>query len=315
MGTHRITYVIVLTGSIAFYALYPFWFSWYLLILVLLLIPFDLFVSLPGMCTKRVAITAPKITEQGKNELLVITTYQKKAFPAGYIRMRPRVDYDGSVTRRKIKCDPERGSQYEIAIDTSHSGIVVFEIKRIHTTSLLGLFSLVITVNLKATLLVMPLPIKPTNVVSLPRGVILRPKPGGGFSEDNELRPYRKGDPIRIIHWKLSAKHDSLIIREPLIPQQHSRLVHVMKWTKAEERDLILGRFRWISDYLLKWDLPYYVRYGNDGPIAEITNAGEFLEYLYRIFDKSAKIAPVQVALPVRFSWIFRVDAREGATG
>ena len=303
--------MIVLTCSVAFYALYPFWFSWYLLVLILLLIPFDLLLSLPGMCTKRVALKTPNLLEQGAHERLVITTYQNRAFPSGYIKVKLLTVRDDTAVRQRIKCDPERGSRYEIAIDASHSGITVFEIKRIHTTSLFGLFSLMASVNCKSMLLVLPAPIKPPHIVSLPRGVILRPKPGGGFSEDNELRPYRKGDPVRIIHWKLSAKYDSLIIREPLIPPHHSRLVHIMKWTGAQERDIIIGRFRWISDYLLKWDFAYFVKFGDDGPVAEITNTGDFIPYLYRILGYSEQTAKDTVSLPVRFTWVFRIDARE----
>ena len=312
MTTRRIVYVITLACSVAFYALYPFWFSWYLFVMILLLIPFDLLSSLPGMCTKRVALTTPKITERGAHENLVITTYQNKAFPAGYIKIKLLAAQDGNIIRQRIKCDPERGSRYEVAIDTLHSGLTVFEIKRIHTTSMFGLFSLVVSINCKASVLILPEPIKPPRTVSLPRGVILRPKTGGGFSEDNELRPYRKGDPIRIIHWKLSAKHDSLIIREPLIPPHHSRLIKIEKWTQARERDIIIGRFRWISDYLLKWDFAYYVKFGDNGPVAEINCANDFLEYLYCILDHSEQIAQVSVALPARFSWVFRIDAREG---
>ena len=312
MFTHRIVYIITLACSFAFYALYPFWFSWYLLVLILLLVPFDLLFSLPGMCTKRVALSSPEILDQGAHEMLVITTYQNRAFPAGYIKIKLLAAQDGLVTRQRIKSDPERGSRYKVAIDASHSGLTVFEIRRIHTTSLFGLFSLVVSINCKAAVLILPAPIKPPHIVSLPRGVILRPKPGGGFSEDNELRPYRKGDPVRIIHWKLSAKYDSLIIREPLIPPPHSRLVHIMKWTGPQERDTIIGRFRWISDYLLKWDFAYYVKFGDDGPVAEVTCSKDFLEYLYRMLGRTDQAALVPAALPVRLSWVFRIDASEG---
>ena len=311
MWTYRVTYVIALAGSLAFHALYPFWFSWYLFILVLLLVPFDLFFSMPGMFTKRVSPNSPNILEQGADGTLVITTYQEKPYPSGRIKASLLVTGDDFAVRRRIICSPENGSKYEIDIDTSHSGVTVFGIKRIHTTSLIGLFSISSAVNRSVTTLILPAPVKPPHIVSLPRGVILRPKPGGGFSEDNELRPYRKGDPIKIIHWKLSAKHDSLIIREPLMPPSHSRLVHVMKWSGARERDLILGRLRWISDYLLKWDLPYCVKLGDDGLVAEITCAGDFMEYLCGMLDNAAHSLPVPVSLPVRFSWVFRVDAKE----
>ena len=314
MGTRRLVYVIALVGSVLFYALYPFWISWYLLILILLIIPFDLLISIPGMITKRVTIILPSIIEQGESGLLVITTYQEKPYPAGCIKAKLLVTGDDFTAKRRIKCDPEGGSRYEIGIDTSHSGVTVFEIKRIHTTSLIGIFSIAVTVNRRAAVLILPAPVKPPHVISLPRGIILRPKPGGGFSEDHEMRQYRKGDPIRLIHWKLSAKHDSLIIREPLAPPSHSRLVQIKRWSGARERDIILGRLRWISDYLLKWELPYCVKLGDYGAVAEIADKKEFMEYLYSVLDNTAgHPTPMPVSVPVRFSWVFHVDAKGGA--
>jgi len=157
----------------------------------------------------------------------------------------------------------------------------------------------------------MPAPIKPSNIVALSRGVILRPKPGGGFSDDYELRNYKPGDPIKNIHWKLSAKFDSIIIREPLVPPPHSRLIQVMKWDNSQQRDLILGRLRWISDFMLKWELPYYIKLGNDGPIAEITERDDLHNYLIRVLDGRGHTLPAPDPMPLRFTWVFHVDAEE----
>ena len=311
MGTRRIVYVVTLTCAFLFSALYPFWLSWYLFVLVLLLIPFDLIFSIPGMITKRITIIAPFILEKGTDSTLTLTTYQEKGYPAGRIKAYLTISGDDYETRRLIICDPEPGSKFEIKIDTSSSGVIVYDITKIKLTSLIGLFAITISANSHAKVLIMPSPIKPPHIVSLPRGVILRPKAGGGFSEDHELRQYRMGDPVRIIHWKLTAKHDSLIVREPLAPPPHSRLIYIAKWSKAMERELILGRFRWMSEYLLKWELPYCVQFGDNGPVAEISNTADFIKYLYSILDDTAQKMPVPLSLPVRFSWVFRVNAKE----
>ena len=318
MGTRRITYVIVLVAAVVFYALYPYWFSWYLMILMVLMAPFDFFFSIPGMHTKRVALSAPRFLEQGASGALVITTYQRQSFPSGRIKVRLTVACDDVVTSRRLFCDPDAGSRYEIAIDTLHSGLNFFNIKRIHIASVIGLFSAPVTVNLKASVLILPAPVKPPNIVSLPRGVILRPKPGGGFAEDSDLRHYRKGDPVRSIHWKLSAKYDSVIIQEPLVPPPHSRLVYIAKWNGASERDLTLGRLRWISAYLLKWDLAYYVRLGDDGPVAEITCEKEHMDYLFRMLcgeEHSIARDNRKPAMGERFSWVFRIDGKGETEG
>jgi len=149
-------------------------------------------------------------------------------------------------------------------------------------------------------------PAKPPNTVALPRGVILRPKPGGGFSEEHDLRPYRNGDTMRSVHWKVSAKFDSLTIREPLIPQAHSRLLHAARWSGARERDLILGRLRWVSGFLLEWELPHFVKLGDGGPIADIAKVEDLHDYLYLLLGGMPEAIPIP-AVPVRFAWVYKV--------
>jgi len=263
------------------------------------------------MLSARISLTAPKVLEYGSDGMLVATTIRNKAFPAGRIKVFLRVSDDESTSRRRLLCESAADSRYIVAINTTQSGVTTFQISRIKATSLFGLFSIPISVNSRVTVLILPAAIKPRNIISLPRGVILRPKPGGGFAEDHELRPYRQGDAIRSIHWKISAKHDSLIIREPLIPPAHSRLVQISGWRKARERDLVLGRLRWISDYLLKWELPYYIRVMEDGQVAEITSNSDLHEYLYYTLGGFERTLPVPASMPVRFMWMFKVDGKE----
>ena len=337
MMTRRIIYICTLACLVAFYALYPYWISQYFVVVILLLIPFDLLVSMPGMLTKRLSLSAPTILDIGSDGMLHIVTHRERSFPSGLIRVRLALICNDYSASRKLLCRPEDGSRYSAVIDTSHCGVTQYKINRIHTTSIIGLFSLIIRADCSATVLILPAPEKPKNIVSLPRGVIFSPKPGGGFSENTDLRPYRKGDPIRSIHWKLSAKYDSIIVREPLIPPRHSRLIHIEKWSGARERDIVLGRLRWISEYLLKWDLPHYVRLGDDGPVTEITCEKEFIDYLYYVlgneerfaaqqFGKSARTKRLVSSMhppslepcplpPASFSCVFHVDAKEGDKG
>ena len=53
-------------------------------------------------------------------------------------------------------------------------------------------------------------PAKEDTTVSLTAGTFDRPEP----EETGDIRPYIPGDPVRRIHWKLSAKKDELLIRE-----------------------------------------------------------------------------------------------------
>jgi len=129
------------------------------------------------------------------------------------------------------------------------------------------------------------------------------------------MREYRRGDPIRSIHWKLSAKYDSLIIRQPLVPPSHSRLVHIIPWKTAEERDLVLGRLRWVFEYLSKWDLSFFVKLGNNPTIAEVTQESHLIDFLRSVLDDASGKKITTGPLPVRFTWVYRIDAGTDAAG
>jgi len=280
-----------------------------MLVLVLLLIPFDLIISLPGMLNKGVIMSAPTVLEQGADGVLTLTVIHTKSFPVRCVKVRLQVTGDDFSAKCRLRCGADPDSRREVTIDTTHSGVTTFEIKRLWTISLIGLLSLPISTERKVSVLVLPPPVKPANTVALPRGILLRPKPGGGFSEEHDMRTYRPGDPVRSIHWKVSAKFDSLIIREPLVPPPHSRLVRITPWEGASARDLTLGRLRWISDYLLKWEMAFYVKFGDDGAIAEIKKDSDLIDYLRSIPDNTtADLTPAD-AIPARFTWVLRVDA------
>ena len=308
MGIRRIVYAIALAGSIFFFVLYPLWFAWYLLLLMLLLLPFDLLISLPGMLSRSISLSSPKILETGEDGIVVLTTHQKSGFPARCVKIWLKISGDDFTIWRRFVFSADEGGRYEVSIDTARTGVTVFESKRIWTVSILGLVCLPKNLDLRTSVLVLPPPAKPPHTVALPRGIVLRPKPGGGFAEDYDLRPYRLGDPIRAVHWKVSAKFDALIIREPLVPPSHSRLLHAVQWNGAKERDLILSRLRWVSDYLLKWDLAYYIRLGENGPIAEVTCNADLLNYLYLVLDGALDDIPTPPTIPIRFAWVFKVD-------
>jgi len=264
------------------------------------------------MLNKTVLLSTPPVLEKNADGALTITTVHKKTFPVRCVSVKLRVTGDDFSAICRIRCGSEIDSQSEVTIDTTRTGVTVFEIEKLSAISLMGIFSLKIKDDKKASVLILPPPIKPANTLALPRGLVLRPKPGGGFSEEHDMRNYRQGDPVRSIHWKLSAKYNSLIIREPLVPPHHSRLVHVMPWNGADERDLILGRLRWITEYLLKWEMPFYVKFGDIVRIAEIKNESNLVDFLHCVLDDTVDNAPTFDSIPARFAWLYRIDAGTG---
>jgi len=276
------------------------------------MIPLDLFVSIPGMRCKNIKMSVPDVLEKGEEAVLRLTTTQTKSYPVRWIVVKLIVTGDDFSAVCKPRCSGEAGRQREVKIDTSHSGLTVFEIKRISIVSLLGLYSIALKTKEKQSVLILPPPVKPLNTVALQHGTHLRPKPGGGFSEEHDIREYRQGDPVRSIHWKVSAKYDSLVIREPLVPPPHSRLVHVDQWKTGTERDIILGCLRWVTDYLLERQMPFYIKFGEESVIKEITQEPDLIEFLLYVLDKNDKETMKSGQIPSRFSWIFRINSGSG---
>jgi len=310
MIIQRYIYAATLVASFIFYLLYSPWISWYLFVLVLILLPLDLLVSLPGMLTKGLLLFAPPVLEMDDEASVKLTTTYIKSYPVRCIIAKLQVTGDDFSALNSLNCPAEKDAQQTIKINTSYSGVTIFELKQISVVSLLGIYSLPLKAGYKKAVLVLPPPIKPTNTMALQQGTHLRPKPGGGFSEEHDMREYRQGDPVRSIHWKASAKYDSLIIREPLEPPPHSRLVHIMKWQTATQRDVILGCLRWVSAYLLKRQLPFYLRYADRAEVAEIKQESDVADFLLGIFDDSTGNIQKPSRIPARFSWVFRIDAR-----
>ena len=109
---------------------------------------------------------------------------------------------------------------------------------------------------------ILPKPVEVTGISSLQRQLAhrWRPKPGGGFSENHELRLYRPGDRLNQVHWKLSAKTGKLILREPMEPQRGLVLLTMTLRGTPEELDRKLGRMIWLGNHILCQEIPFELR-------------------------------------------------------
>ena len=91
---------------------------------------------------------------------------------------------------------------------------------------------------------------------SLSTSTVLKPKYGGGFAEDHDLRPYRPGDTVNSIHWKLTSKMDEPIVREALIPENRTIFI-VLSRVGQDDRGLEV--LRWLSRSLLDLGEPHVI--------------------------------------------------------
>ncbi len=249
MIQRRICYTLVILGSVVFYGAYQKWFSWIVLLTVLLLPLFSLLLSLwPMFGTGLKLITEDRIP-QGRQTYL-------RMEPGGS-GIRPPVKYRIRVTK------PNTGEHWLLrsgdCLPTDHCGALIIQPDRAYVYDYLGLFRLKIRKSSSQIIRIMPQPAEMPLSHALTRNLsrAWRPKHGCGYAETYEIRPYRPGDQLNLVHWKLSAKTDDLLLREPMEPDQGMiRLTMDLKGTPAE-LDRKFGRLLWLGNWLLNRQIAF----------------------------------------------------------
>lgn len=241
MISRRIGYGVCLLTSLAFYAFYRQWVSFLLLLAVLLLPWLSLLLSLPAMFKTKVSFRCP---DQVQLNTPVRTALQVQC-PFPPVPVRCRVRLHNLLTDEYFRGLP--GEQ----IPTKKCGKIVLTWEKLFVYDYLGLFRRRVLQDTQAEIAVMPKPVKG----KLPREYAAananawRPKPGGGFAENRELRLYRPGDNLRHIHWKLSAKVGKTIYAEPVEPVQKGYLLSLCLAGDIEKK---LGQLLYVSSALLQ---------------------------------------------------------------
>ena len=248
MWGRRISYLIMVVCCFLFFCFYKEWFSWLLLWCVLWLPLVSLLLSLPAIFTVRLRIQAPAEVRIG--------------MPA-----RAPLFLDGPFPDVPVKCqlrlvnelNGERfvGKPGEL-IPTAHCGHIVMRCSKLWVYDYMGLWRFPKKADVQSSVLVLPRPL-PDRQLPTPENMPVRSwkiKPGGGIAENYDLRPYRPGDEMRQIHWKVSAKTGKLIYKEALEPVQRQAVLTLTLSGTPEQLDRKLGRVYGISWQLISQGSP-----------------------------------------------------------
>jgi len=250
--------VIGLLGSLVFHAFYFGWYSWFVLQLTILLPLFSLLVSLPAMLRARLYVTASDSCFRQDNAYVSVRV-ENRLLPVPRcsfrLRLVNRLSGHSEVLRRHV----EGGNNWYARLDTTHVGVLSCCVEKARVYDYLKLFRIPVRAGQTVEVLVRPREEEPSSLPNLSRFLTkqLKPKPGGGFSEEHELRDYREGDPLRDIHWKLSVKTDRLILREAQEPVRRRVLLTLDLAGMADQIDSVLGRFLWMSKWLLEHEVSH----------------------------------------------------------
>lgn len=244
MAGRRIVYLASLIGCLAFYYFYREWLSWLFLMAIIALPWFSLLLSLPALLTAKATlaipgILSPKETCRAQMDVTAI-------IPPPPFAYKLRVSHAITGEVRTLKPGQH--------LPTDVCGRLEIRQAKAWICDYLGLFRFPLRKKDDLFVYVRPNaePIVPTPDFAVLPPRQWKPKPGGGFAENHELRLYRPGDNLQQIHWKLSAKTGNLILREAMDPiHQPLRLTLDLCGT-AEELNRKLGQLLWLGNLLVE---------------------------------------------------------------
>lgn len=252
MGERRLLYLLTLVGLLVFYGAYQQWTAWILLLTALLFPWLSLALSLPAMVRLRMVPGVTARMEQGQREAAVLLRECSLPYPP----TRGRILVTRPLTGEKWVLLPGD------ALPTDHCGTLMASPHRGKVYDYLGLFRGRVRNVTTAASTVFPKPVEMPVPPDLTRYLSCRwrPKFGGGYAENHELRLYRPGDNLNQVHWKLSAKTGKLILREPMEPELGLILLTMDIRGTAEELDRKFGKLLWLSRYLLGQGVRFEIR-------------------------------------------------------
>lgn len=332
MARCRIGYLLALLGAVAFFVCFSGYFSFYVLVLALVFPLFSLLVSLPGMLGAGVSFAAShKAMRRGESALLTLALTSRWRLPVGRFSCRIVCAnlMSGDVLRfRKHGAGGSLGLELKAEVESHHCGLVRCEASKIKVYDLLGIFSRRLPPSQSVSILTLPLDLPPEAVPALlgegEDAPVLKPRPGGGPGEDYDLRPYRPGDPLRSVHWKLSSKMDGLIVRETMEPVKVSAVLTYDHWGEPGELDAVLDRLDAISRALIERERPHHIQWADPATglvhSQAVSSQQDLRAFEYTAFSLPAPKAGASVAVPrppdgaglVRHLHVTAADADEG---
>lgn len=237
-----------LVGCFIFYVAYREWMAWLFFTALVFLPWFSLLLSLPSMICLKAELIAPQASTIGNDVALKVRFRSKLPVPPVSWKYQLRLKSSARSTTVNA---------WE-TVRAEHCGSLCVELTKAWKYDFLGLFRWKLCKNSQKTVLIYPTEIPVEEIPSLKKILVPRWKPkGSGFSENYDLRPYRPGDSLKQIHWKLSAKTGNIIFREAIVPVRTMPVLTVILRGSEREVDEKLGKFIYLSKHLLSHELPH----------------------------------------------------------
>jgi len=254
MIMYAVRIIIYLAALIASFFTFLYCEMWATALLLAIMILLPLVSGLLGLLGARkisYRVSAPKSTLCGEVfEILVSDTGKTKTLNYNITLVIDK-GY-GEPEQWKVGMFADKTQKHKMTAE--HCCAIRCSVKSAYAYDALGLVRLRIRQANDTIVCVLPAPRAPEVLpeYSLAMHEIYVPKYGGGSAEVHDLRTYRPGDSMRDIHWKLSAKTDQLIVREPQKPVCSSILITFDLEAPSVQMDSKIAHLLWISGWMVK---------------------------------------------------------------
>ena len=253
-------YSIALVSTFIFFLFYKMWVSWYCLIALLALPVLALIAAIIASQSVRFRIDNSTVTIKGKPAYIKLTVGGiASAFSFYKIRLISTDKMTGAQDKKVIViCD---NGVTKIPLETKHCGAYSYKLSKLKIYDLLGFFHFDLNVNKDIEFLVKPSPEMPGYMPDMfgfkAKNLRKSSKPN---SEIYDIRDYQAGDPVKSIHWKMSAKKDKYLVKEPLEEYGGYSRVILQMTDDRDELDLHLGQILFTSKFFIDHEVPHIIR-------------------------------------------------------
>ncbi len=254
-------YILTLIGSFVFFLYYQMWLSWYVLVLVLLVPVFALVLAILARSGRTVRFNAPASVKIGDKKNMEMRLGGKKWAVFSFMTITIRITEMMTGKSERIRILGYESSATLIPVKTEHCGTFRYEVEKIKVYDCFGLFGFSGKKKAASEVTVRPVPVMPEVLPDMNgfKAKNLRPATTP-YSEIYDVREYVIGDPIKNIHWKASAKRDTLLVKEPQEEcSGHARVFMALSHDQ-EKLDKNLGEMLFTSNYFLEHELPHKIR-------------------------------------------------------
>ena len=253
-------YSISLIAAFIFFLFYKMWLSWYILIALLAIPVFALIVTIAASLTVKFSVVNPAVTVKGKPAYIKLSIEGIASAFSFYKVKMITTDHMAGTQEKKVIVICDNGVT-KIPLETDHCGAYSYKLSKLKVYDLLGFFHFDQNINKDIELLVKPSPEMPGYMPDMygfkAKNLRKSSKPN---SEIYDIRDYQLGDPVKTIHWKMSAKKDKYLVKEPLEEYGGYSRVILKMTDDRDELDLHLGQILFTSKFFIDHEVAHIIR-------------------------------------------------------